>query len=84
MSTRRGLYRPPRMAASPVAMEQIRALGKAHIGHRYRCVYCKRHFAAVEYLPAHAAMCDARYVVERSWAMAIERARQRYAQTGLL
>jgi hypothetical protein len=45
---------------------------------QYRCLYCRRvvHGGRMA-LPSHEAMCEARVIVRRQWAMIIERAKQR-------
>lgn len=37
-------------------------------GPRYRCLYCRKEFKAVEFLPGHEASCDARLIVRRGLA----------------
>jgi hypothetical protein len=45
----------------------------------YRCLYCRRSINDRLLIPAHEAICDARFIVERQWQQKIERARTREA-----
>lgn len=50
-------------------------------GLRFRCLYCRNEYKGKDLLTLHEAHCDARFVVERGWAMAIERARRAEAHS---
>ena len=62
--------------------EQERGLVAAQAARQYRCVYCKRTMVDAHALPPHEAQCDARFVMQRMWARAIAKARQRDRSEG--
>lgn len=71
MSTFRGLRTPPSWDA-----DHLRAIRPKSVI-RYRCLYCHRILQDRFSITAHEIQCDARAIVRRQWALAVEKFQRR-------